>query len=603
MLDSVMTPIASAVPATNAVLPDTNADAYETLMQFLYRAPIGLVQTNAGGDIEILNPMSAQLLMPLAPDGNLDNLLAVLDRVAPGIRSLLREFDQLSGVVCDGLRIRLEAGLSGRAALQVMSISVLKLDAVRFMTVLTDVTLEVEREQLNLDRGLDDAAHTDSLTHMPNRAALRERLQKMMQRGDSPGGLDFAVLFMNCDRFKQINDTLGQAAGDEVLGLMSNRLRTTLRHCSPGSAPGNTQMVARIGSDEFVVVLDGVRRMDDARSVARRVLDALAEPYETQPHAITCSVSMGVVLATQVRGNADAVLQDANIAMVEAKRAGGAQYVVFEPAMRERAEQRGGLEAELRRAIAERELFVMYQPVVGFSSEGRIDRYAGVEALVRWRHATRGIVPPLEFIGVAEECGLIGALGDFVLETACADFCRWQNALGERAPRSMAVNLSRAQLTQAGWAAKVVSILAATGMPALSLQLEITESLAAQDVVVQQCLHEIKALGVRRALDDFGTGYSSLACLHLLPVDTVKIDRSFVTLAASSPHHQVLIEATVRVAHSLGMNTVAEGIETVAQADIVQALGCDKGQGYLYSRPLLFDDLVAWMRAEDGVTC
>jgi EAL domain-containing protein (putative c-di-GMP-specific phosphodiesterase class I) len=207
----------------------------------------------------------------------------------------------------------------------------------------------------------------------------------------------------------------------------------------------------------------------------------------------------------------------------------------------------------------------------------------------------RGIVPPVEFIGVAEECGLIGALGDFVLERACRDFAQWRAALGELAPRLMAVNLSRAQLGQRDWARTVARILGETGMDARNLQLEVTESLAAQDTDVQQRLHELKALGVTLALDDFGTGYSSLASLHLLPVDTVKIDRSFVSQSETSQHHRVLIEATVKVAQSLGMSTVAEGIETPEQAGVVRALQCDKGQGYLYSRPLESAALVAWL--------
>ena len=214
---------------------------------------------------------------------------------------------------------------------------------------------------------------------------------------------------------------------------------------------------------------------------------------------------------------------------------------------------------------------------------------------MRWRHPTRGVVPPVEFIGVAESCGLIDALGSFVLATACRQFMAWQAALGERAPRLLAVNLSRAQLGQPGLVAEVRDTLRATGMAPAQLQLEVTESLAAQDETVQARLHELKALGLTLALDDFGTGYSSLACLHQLPVDTVKIDRSFVSRADTSRHHRVLIEATIRVAASLGMSTVAEGIETEAQAAVVRELGCDKGQGYLFSKPLLAGDVARWL--------
>jgi EAL domain-containing protein (putative c-di-GMP-specific phosphodiesterase class I) len=288
-------------------------------------------------------------------------------------------------------------------------------------------------------------------------------------------------------------------------------------------------------------------------------------------------------------------LQDASIAMVEAKRAGGARYVIFEPAMQERAARRGGTEAELRRALTAGQLFVMYQPVVDLQNPDKSRGCTAVEALVRWRHPTRGLVMPREFIGVAEECGLIGAIGDFVLSTACRQFVKWQRTLGACAPRMLAVNLSRAQLGQPGFVASVGDILSSTGMPPELLQLEVTESLAAQDEAVQARLHELKALRLTLALDDFGTGYSSLASLHQLPVDTVKIDRSFVSQADTSRHHRVLIEATVRVASSLGMSTVAEGIETAAQAAMVRRLGCEKGQGYYFARPLSSADLVRWL--------
>jgi EAL domain-containing protein (putative c-di-GMP-specific phosphodiesterase class I) len=221
-----------------------------------------------------------------------------------------------------------------------------------------------------------------------------------------------------------------------------------------------------------------------------------------------------------------------------------------------------------------------------------------VEALVRWRHPVRGLVPPGEFIAVAEESGLIGALGHFVLASACREFMHWQEELGPLAPRRLAVNLSRAQLAQPDLVDSIAAVLQATGMPASRLQLEVTESLAAQDADVRACLLSLKSLGLQLALDDFGTGYSSLACLHQMPVNTVKIDRSFVCHADTSMHHRVLIEATVMVAHSLGMDTVAEGIETMAQADVVQRLGCGKGQGYLYGKPLEAQDLLAWARKD-----
>jgi diguanylate cyclase (GGDEF)-like protein len=570
------------------------ADDYETLMQFLYRAPVGLVQMSAAGAVEMMNPMSSRLLMPLAPDGNLENLFAVLEPTAPQLRRMAQEFTGTSGIVCEALRIDVGA-LAGTPARQVLSLSMLKLDAQRLMLALTDATLEVQREQEQLARKLQDAARRDLLTGMPNRAAVRERLQYLI--ANQPAAHGQALLFLNCDRFRQINEVLGHASADQLLCMMAERLRATLRqHSRPLAPPALGDMVARIGADEFAVLLDGIRGAADAEAIALRLLHALHLPYSLPRQQISCNVSMGLTVVVPGMRDPDQLLQDAGIAMNEAKRAGGAKPVLFEPGMRERAERRSRLEAELRRALARHELFPMYQPVVGLQREDGIDRCAGVEALVRWRHPERGIVPPSEFIGIAEECGLIGELGEYVLFAACVDFMRWQRELGERAPRLVAVNVSRAQLTQEGLVGKIRAILQATGMPPHCLQLEVTESLAAQDDAMQQCLHELKKLGLTLALDDFGTGYSSLACLHLLPVDTVKLDRSFIWQADASSHHQVLIEATVMVAHNLGMRIVAEGVETAAQAETVKRLGCDKGQGYFYSRPATAEALADWLR-------
>jgi diguanylate cyclase (GGDEF)-like protein len=588
----------SAASATRPVMATPGPDAYEALVQFLYRAPIGLVQAGLDGTIDMLNPMSANLLMPLARDGSLDNLFTVLQDVAPQLRRMTADFDAPSGVVCEGLRVELGAAAAPGAP-RVLSLSLLKLDAARLMATVTDATAEVRREQDRLARRLRNEARTDGLTRMPNREAMLEQLQQMLARPAAPDGGGFALLLMNCDRFRQINDALGQGSGDRLLVQIGDRIRATLRPPSdridPNAATG--QMAARIGADEFAVVLDGLRSRDDAERVAVRLLDALARPHALPGQDVTCKLSMGLVWRFDAGAAAGEMLRDASIAMVEAKRAGGGRCVVFETAMRERAARRADIESELRQALLEEQLFVVYQPVVGLRADGATDHAAGVEALVRWRHPVRGVVPPVEFIPVAEESGLIGALGDFVLRRACRDFAAWRHALGERAPRMLAVNLSRAQLAEPDWPDVVREVLAQNGMQAHQLQLEVTESLAAQDQHVQQRLHELKAIGVTLALDDFGTGYSSLSSLHLLPVDTVKIDRSFVCQADTSHHHRVLIEATVKVAQSLGMNTVAEGIETEAQAAAVRAQACAKGQGYLFSRPLASNDLLAWLAA------
>jgi diguanylate cyclase (GGDEF)-like protein len=571
-----------------------SAAAYESLMQFLYRAPIGLVQTTLGGEVEMINPTSAQLLVPLSSDGSLDNLFDVLEGVAPQLRSQAQAAQREGDVICDALRVTPPA-VGGEAA-RTLSISLVRLDGGRLMAVLDDVSHQVLQEQNVLERHLRDAALTDALTQMPNRAALSAPIANALLRRGREARPQFAVLFLNCDRFKRVNDLFGTAVGDGLLGVLAARLRGVLRT--------GESMAARVGGDEFVVLLGSLASSEEALVISQRVIDALGRPCHVAGHALTCSVSGGLLLGDGAEGDADAdaVIRDASIAMVEAKRQGGGRFVAFEPMMRERAMQRGRTEAELRLALAEGQLFVVYQPIIALQAPGAGRGCVGVEALVRWRHPRRGVVLPLDFIGVAEECGLICALGDFVLASAVRQLQRWRDELGPLAPGWTAVNLSRAQLQEPEFVASVQALLVDSGLPPQCLQLEVTESLAAQNAAVQAVLQQLRALGVVLALDDFGTGYSSLASLHLFPVEVVKIDRSFTSQVDTSLHHRVLVQATVMVASSLGMSTVVEGVETEAQAALVRQLGCDKGQGYLFSRPLEAQALSAWLQTTVSLT-
>jgi diguanylate cyclase (GGDEF)-like protein len=437
-----------------------------------------------------------------------------------------------------------------------------------------------------------------------------ERLLRAIEHARRHPGYGFTVLFMDFDRFKQVNDTLGHGAGDDLLRQIALRLQRTLR---PGDAMARVErgteglqdpLAARLGGDEFVVVLEGVRDPDDARVVAQRLLGELAEPYLIGNVPVQSSASIGVLVHTgtpgertaddSVEDEAERVLRNADTAMYEAKRGGRGRWVMFDDSMQERVVRALALEADLRRALKADELYVVYQPVIDLI-DGTL---VGVEALVRWRHPTRGMVSPVDFVAAAEECGLIDALGSVVLNKACRQFEVWQRTLGGVAPRQLSVNLSRAQLERVGIVDEVSAVLQRCSIAPESLQLEITESLAAQDERVQGTLRELKNLGVQLALDDFGTGYSSLACLHQMPVDTVKIDRSFVKHAESVEYHRVLIEATIRVARTLGMITVAEGIETEGQATLMRELDCDRGQGYLYSKPLEAAELERWARSQ-----
>ena len=571
----------------------------EGLTQFLYLAPIGLVQTTADGTIEMCNPMSAQLLMPVIRDGRLDNLFDALAPWLPQLRGLVEQFAGAAGIVCDGLRFTVPAPGRDESSL-VYALHLTKIDDDRLMAVVDDVSLEAARERDELARRLHKAARIDTLTAMPNRVAVRELIDNAIALRSTNATNHCAVLLIGGERLQQLADSFGESVRDEVLHVMSLRLETVLRPVDCLACAGELdQVAARAGADEFVVFLQQMSDPQDAMVVAQRVHDALVKPYAIGAAQLHCALSIGVVRLADRDGDSDTVLRDAAIALGEAKRAGGSRWVAFDPAMRDRAIHRGTLELDLRQALDNDELFVVYQPVIDLQDRCGASRPAGVEALVRWRHPKRGVVPPIEFIGIAEETGLIGPLGQFVLDTACRDFAGWLAEFGDRSPRLLAVNLSRAQLTDASLVDAVEEAVARSGMPIERLQLEITESLAAQDDGVQAKLHALKGLGLRLALDDFGTGYSSLSSLHLLPVDTVKIDRSFVTLAESSAHHRALIDATINVSRSLGMTTVAEGIETGPQSDIVRDLGCDKGQGYFYSRPLTAIALREWL-AERG---
>jgi len=453
------------------------------------------------------------------------------------------------------------------------------------VAIRTDIT---QRKQL--EEQLRSAALTDELTKLPNRVSMLEKLHGAVLRARRLPEYRFAVLYMDFDRFKLVNDSLGHDAGDELLRQISLRLRLALREGdSLARADDSAHTAARIGGDEFVIMLDGIRGVEDAELVARRLLLVLSQPYQVGTHEVHSSASIGVVSSDTHRGDADALLRDADTAMYEAKRTGRSRYVLFDATMHERVARTLDMETELRRALQSEDFFVVYQPIVDRPG----GRLRGVEALARWRHPQRGLVPPVEFIRIAEDTGLIGALGARVLSQACDQFMRWRATLGAAAPESVSVNLSRAQLCQSDVTEMVQHELLRSGMQPQWLRLEVTESLAMQDGALET-LHRLKGLGLSLALDDFGTGYSSLACLHEIPVDVLKIDRSFVNQLTRSNHRRVLIQATVLVARALGIHTVAEGVETVEQARLLDELGCSMAQGYLFGRPMPPDDLAQW---------
>jgi EAL domain-containing protein (putative c-di-GMP-specific phosphodiesterase class I) len=384
-----------------------------------------------------------------------------------------------------------------------------------------------------------------------------------------------------------------------LLRQVADRLQLLLR---PGDLVGRIEdsrrTVARSGGHGFVVVLEGVREAQTVGVIAERLLKDLDEPYLLGATPVPALACLGALLYTGGEANAEKLLRDAGTALVEARCAGRGRWVLFDDAMHERVLRTLALEHDLRQALDEQQLFLAYQPVVELATRAPL----GAEALVQWHHPQRGLVPPADFIGVAEQTGLIDAVGSFVLRSACRQFVRWRRDLGRLAPRYLTVNLSRTQLRRGDIVQEIAALLRESTLHPAQLQLGITEALAAQDGQVQSTLAELKALGVKLALDDFGTGHSSLACLHRLPVDTVKIDRSFVARAGSVEYQRVLIEATTRVARALGMQTVAEGIETEGQAALMLQLECDRGQGPLFSPPLQASDFEAWLRQERALT-
>ncbi|MBI5269411.1 MAG: EAL domain-containing protein [Burkholderiales bacterium] len=453
-----------------------------------------------------------------------------------------------------------------------------------------------------LEQALSDAALTDALTQLPNRAGIQHALARCVQRVHEKPDDTFAVLFMDFDRFKLVNDSLGHEAGDELLRQIAARLRHALRPGDDvarvselearGLPAGQPDVAGRLGGDEFVVLLEHLHMPADATRVARRLLEALGEPYEIGSRQVQSSVSIGIVTSDVSSASVESVLRDADTAMYEAKRLGRGRYAVFQPEMHRRIRHAMELEGDLRQALqSDDQIFVAYQPIVSLP----LGRPAALEALVRWRHPADGrLVSPAEFVPLAEEAGLVEQLGERVLRRACLDLAAWQRRLGDAAPRNVSVNLSRAQLRPGRLAATVRSALAEAGLPASALRLEITETLAMKVEDAEQVFGELRGMGVALALDDFGTGYSSLASLDQLPIDTVKVDRAFVEKVVDSRYQRALVQSTVQVADALRLRVVAEGVETDEQAAALVGLGCHLAQGYLFGRPMVAADFEAW---------
>ncbi len=434
--------------------------------------------------------------------------------------------------------------------------------------IIHDVT-----ERARAEHALRHRALHDTLTELPNRTLFMDRLDHALARAACHPAARFAVLYLDLDRFKQINDSLGHLRGDQLLVAAAQRLRAALPpHCT----------VARLGGDEFAILVEDIAAVPDAAAVAARVHAALDAPFPLGGQEFFLTTSIGIAMGAAYH-EPDDLLRDADTAMYRAKAAGKARHVIFDPAMHEHAVTRLRLENDLRRAIEGEELTVHYQPVIALDSGA----LAGFEALVRWEHPTRGSISAGEFIPLAEETGLIAPLDRWVLAAACRQVRRWQERFPAHANLMVSVNVSGGEMAAPGFVDQITRVLHATGLAPRHLKLEITERVLVEHIQeATYVLEQLRTLGVRISLDDFGVGYSSLRYLQRFPIDMMKIDRAFIHGRGAALENPAIVRAIVTLAHTLGMQVTGEGVETAAQHDALRALACDYGQGYHFSPPV-----------------
>ncbi|PZD74091.1 putative signaling protein [Acaryochloris thomasi RCC1774] len=457
-----------------------------------------------------------------------------------------------------------------------------------YLASLRDVTQQKESEVT-----LQQLAYSDSLTHLANRALFMERLRQTLARAHRHCDRPFMVMFIDLDHFKQVNDTLGHSAGDQLLVHVSHQLQHCIR-------PEDT--LARLGGDEFAIILEDITEVGDAIRIAERILGQLSQPYTLQGHDCLISGSIGIVssqnqLTKTAYPDIESLLRDADIAMYRAKQEGKARYAVFDHRAQAKAMLEFELEAELRRAVAQQELCLFYQPIVRLKT-GKI---CGFEALVRWKHPRRGLLVPGEFMPVAERTDLIAEIDTWVLQSACQQF-QWWNTQGlSQQLGTVSVNVSGRRLAQKSFIEQTQQALHRSGLSPHHLQLEITEDIILTNTqTVVSSLEHLRALGCKLSIDDFGTGYSSLSRLHSFPLDTLKVDRSFLLQAARQQNHWSIVQAIINLSTDLGLSVVAEGIETNEQCDRLRQLSCSKGQGYLFSRPVTQEKATQLLRANQS---
>ena len=433
------------------------------------------------------------------------------------------------------------------------------------VNVVEDVT---ERRRAN--EKIAHLAHYDALTDLPNRVLFREQIERELQK--AVGGEQFALLYIDIDEFKGINDSLGHHVGDELLKAVASRIKDCLKP---------TDLIARLGGDEFAVIQTAAGDRDDVVEFVTRIHEAIRQPHHCLGHHLSTDASIGIALAPQDGTDLDQLIKNADLAMYGAKAGGRRTHRFFEPVMDARAKARLTMEQDLRQAMVDGGFEIHYQPLLDLGS----NEVAGCEALLRWRHPERGMVSPAEFIPLAEDIGLINELGDWVLQTACMEAAGWPSHV------RLAVNVSPVQLKSQTLALRIMGALASSRLPPDRLEIEITEAvLIHDDETALAILHQLRDIGVRIALDDFGTGFSSLSYLKRFPFDKIKIDRCFVS-DIEVDGSETIVQAVVNIATSRNMITTAEGVETEQQKALLKRLGCTQMQGYLFSKPLRASDV------------
>jgi diguanylate cyclase (GGDEF)-like protein/PAS domain S-box-containing protein len=481
-----------------------------------------------------------------------------------------------AGELSSGLTWQIE-GRDGRWGLLWLAAAERRLDTadIDFVQALANILADAIQRQATEDDIRYQALH-DPLTALPNRVLFLDRLGHALERRD---GAQVAVVLLDIDNFKLVNDSLGHAAGDELLMKMASRLTNALR-------PGDT--IARLGGDEFVVLVEGVADPRGAAVIAERIVAALEMPFSLATGEHFVKASLGIAIAGPERSLPASLIRDADSAMYQAKARGPGRFEVFNRAMRTRTVERLSVENDLRRALERDELRVAYQPIVSLRDLSVVS----VEALLRWEHPVRGLMSPAEFIPVAEESGLIEPIGRWVLRTACAQASLWHHSRPDSRPVGICVNMSTRQFTQRDVEATLVSALELTGIEPSSLCVEITESvLLKEPESIRETMRRVARLGVRFTLDDFGTGYSSLAYLTRLPIDGLKVDRSFVDALGRDPRSTAITTAIVRMADALSIEVIAEGVESENQVSALRGLGCELAQGFHFHRPMPAEDV------------